>query len=90
MSWGSVSDVMNQLLLCVLVVEEVGKENVFTAGEARVKPPSIRNVEGDCVSVMIRLQVVWKFLDGKEMCGTGREIEVFWYIMNHLLNLRPV
>lgn len=44
------SDVINQLLLCVLVVEEVGKENVFTAGEARVKPPSMRNVEGLCLS----------------------------------------
>lgn len=50
MSWGFVSDVINQLLLCVLVVEEVGKENVFTAGEARVKPPSMRNVEGLCLS----------------------------------------
>lgn len=70
MSWSFVSDAMNQLFRCVLVAEEVREENMFTAGEAEVKTPSI-GMWKVTVSVMIGLQVVWKFLDRTEICGIG-------------------
>jgi len=59
---------------------------MFTAAEAEVKPPST-GMWKVIVSVMIGLQVVWKFLDRK-ICGTGGEIEVLWYITDHLLNFK--
>lgn len=36
---------------------------------------------------LMELQMVWKFLDRKEICGET-EILWYWYVKRHLLNCR--